>query len=49
MKHTFYFDNPTSAHWYWSIDENRADMSSDFKATIAYFERKPERKREARY
>ena len=49
VKRTMNFDDPTSAHWYWSVDENRAEPSGDFRATITYFERDPHKERRARY
>jgi glyoxalase family protein len=49
VKRTMNFDDPTSAHWYWSVDENRAEPSGDFRATITYFERDPHKERQARY
>jgi glyoxalase family protein len=48
VKRTSNFDDPTSAHWYWSVDENRPDLQGEFRATITYFERNPNRERRAR-
>ena len=49
VKRTSNFDDPTSAHWYWSVDENRSDPPGSFRATITYFERSPDRERRARF
>jgi glyoxalase family protein len=49
VKRTSNFDDPNSAHWYWSVDENRPGLQSAFRATITYFERSPERERRARF
>lgn len=49
VKRTSNFDDPTSAHWYWSVDENRNELASSFRATITYFERSPDRERRARF
>jgi glyoxalase family protein len=49
VKRTSNFDDPTSAHWYWSVDENRNDLPGSFQATVTYFERSPDRERRARF
>lgn len=49
VKRTSNFDDPTSAHWYWSVDENSNELAGSFRATITYFERSPDRERRARF
>ena len=47
VKRTSNFDDPASAHWYWSVDEHRPGLGGTFRATITYFERHPDRERRA--
>jgi glyoxalase family protein len=49
VKRTSNFDDPVSAHWYWSADEGRPGLSGSFRATITYFERDPNRERRASF
>lgn len=49
VKRTINFDDPTSAHWYWSVDEDRLDKPDSFRATITCFERDPQKEPRARY
>ena len=49
VKRTMNFDDPTSAHWYWSVDGSQSSQAGYFQATITYFERNPQRERQARY
>lgn len=49
VKRTSNFDDPDSAHWYWSVDEGRASSSGVFRATLTYFERDTNKERPARY
>lgn len=49
VKRTSNFDDPDSAHWYWSVDEGRAGPAGAFRATLTYFERNPNKERRARY
>lgn len=49
VKRTVNFDDPSSAHWYWSVDESHLGTGESFRATITYFERNPQAEPRARF